>query len=52
MGFFVYVDRSYRYINPFLEVLHFTLDGWMPYRDEGGWQLQGGELKMDELDRK
>ena len=33
-GFLLYLPRIYRDINPYLNVLHLTLDSKRPYRDK------------------
>ena len=39
-GFLVYMARTYWDINPYLKVLHLTLDSWKPFRDNEEWIIQ------------
>ena len=43
--FLIYITRKYRYMNPYLKVLHLTLDSWIPYREKYGYQLQGRRVE-------
>ena len=36
-GFMNYIAQTYRYMIPYLNGLHMTLDGWRPGRDNEGW---------------
>ena len=38
-GFWVYVARTYRYMNPYLKELHLTLDSWRPFSNNKGWKM-------------
>ena len=33
IGFLIYVASKYRDMNPYLKVIHLTLDSWIPYRE-------------------
>jgi len=38
-GFMGYVVQTYRFMIPYLNGLHMTIDGWREGRDEEGWKL-------------
>ena len=38
-GFLNYVTQTYRYMIPYLNGLHMTIDGWRGNRDSEGWKL-------------
>ena len=39
-GFLVHIGGAYRGINPYLNGLHLTIDGWRPNRDTDGWRMR------------
>ncbi len=38
-GFLGYITQTYRYMIPYLNGLHITIDGWRRNRDPDGWKL-------------
>ena len=42
-AFSVYVSKTYRDMNPYLNGVYVTLLGWISYRDEEGCSLRGEE---------
>ncbi len=45
-GFLIYVVRAYKWLNPYIEGLHLTIDSWRPGRADNGFKLKGRELKQ------
>jgi hypothetical protein len=39
-GFLMHVAATYRGIKSYLNSLHFTIDGWRPNRNSGGWRIR------------
>jgi len=42
--------QTYKYMTPYLNGLHMTIDGWRPGRDEEGWKLPASLLSDYEED--
>ena len=44
-GFLNYVAQTYRYIIPYLNELHMTIDGWRGGQDSEGWKQPKAALR-------
>ena len=44
-GFMNYVAQTYKYMIPYLNGLHLTIDGWREGRDSEGWRLTPTQIR-------
>jgi hypothetical protein len=44
-GFFMYVVRTYTWLNPYMKGMHLTVDSWRPGRAEDGFKMTPKEIQ-------